>query len=781
MSITAGDTGMQRKLAIGIGTAVAVLAAGGGVAVLTWPSAGTPAEAAPVIAPTELPPDPSPAPPRIRTELNSLDLKPSNGRAEIAQRDTKRFSLLGISWSDPAAEPDGTIEVRTRGIASGKWTGWQELEKSDTGPDGAEASASGRRGATEPLWAGPSDGVAVRIAGKQGGLPAGLRLDLIDPGTDRTGGRGAGEPSASADPSPSTSAGPEPEPTTPAPAEEEEPIEGDGPVEDVAEEPVAEPTVVEETPAPVGDDPAAGADAVGREVAPAQAASAEPVPEPTSTVPVKAQFPSYFTRKAWSADETIVGSVTDAKVVNAVWVHHTGTSNDYDCSESAAIVRSIQANDVKAKKLSDLGYNYMVDKCGRLFEGRRGGVENAIVPAATVGFNTGYAAIAVIGNFETAASTAAIETILAQVGAARLGKYGFNPASRATFAAGVANGKVAKGAKITVPRLAGHREADATVCPGANLNARLPDIRARSQRMVTGMTLTKVTGGGYSGGAWYVKTTAGLTWAVANAAAEIDRFEIHLDGRLATTLPGTATGGTVSVPAGAHTVTVLAVHTSGSTARVGVTVHGDTTAPSYRGALPLTLAAGTYSTTAVPVRLGFTGTDNLKLAGYAVSRPRAANLGPVGSWTTTVRPGAATWTVTAKDMAGNTRAASMARTVTLSAETTAKKSGTWTKRTGKSYLGGKALAATRKNAKLTYTFTGRSAALLFSRGTKTGKAYVYLDGKKVATIDTRSGATKYRQALWVSSTSVKKHTVTIVVAGTSGRTTVVSDGLAWIR
>jgi len=39
-------------------------------------------------------------------------------------------------------------------------------------------------------------------------------------------------------------------------------------------------------------------------------------------------------------------------------------------------------------------------------------------------------------------------------------------------------------------------------------------------------------------------------------------------------------------------------------------------------------------------------------------------------------------------------------------------------------------------------------ALLFSRGAKTGQAYVYLDGKKVATIDTKQSATAYRQALW---------------------------------
>jgi hypothetical protein len=768
---------MRRKLAMGIGTAVAVLAAGGGVAVLTWPSGTGAAEAAPPVTPTELPPDPAAAPPRIRTALNSVDLTAAGGSA---QRDTQRFSLLGVSWSDPSAEPDGTIEVRTRGAVTGKWSGWQALEKADTGPDAAEAAASGRRGATEPLWAGPSDGVAVRIGGKAG-LTKGLRLDLIDPGSE-SGGRGGGEPSPSVSADPSPSVTPSPAETTVAPGDT--PIEGDGPVDETVEEVPAEaPAAVEEqAPALVEEDPDAGVDSVVQEVAPAPAAAAsEPTVAPASTEPVKAQFPTYYTRTAWSADETIVGSVTDAKVVNAVWVHHTGTTNDYDCAESAAIVRAIQSNDVKVKGLSDLGYNYMVDKCGRLFEGRRGGVENAIVPAATVGFNTGYAAIAVIGNYETAASAAAVETVIAQVAAARLGKYGFNPASQGTFTAGVANDKLVKGAQITVPRLSGHRDADATACPGANLYARLADIRAKSQLMVTGLALTSVTGGAYSGGAWYVKASATLSWNTATPAADIARFEALVDGTVVGTLAGDARSATVAIPAGGHSVTIRAVHTSGSTARVGVTVYGDTTAPTYRSALPLNLIAGTYSATSVPVRLGLTGADNLKFAGYTVTSPRAATLGPVASWTTTVKPGTSTWKITARDVAGNSRAAWMSRGVALSAETAAKKSGTWSKRTGGSYLGGRALAATTKNAKLTWTFTGRSAALIFSRGSKTGKAYVYLDGKKVATIDTRSTATKYRQALWVSSTAVKKHTVTIVVAGTAGRSTVVSDGLAYIR
>ncbi|MDI6100031.1 N-acetylmuramoyl-L-alanine amidase [Actinoplanes sp. NEAU-A12] len=765
---------MQRKLAIGIGTAVAVLAAGGGVAALTWPSGSEAEAAAPVATTGFLAPDPSPEPPRIKTELNALGLTAVGAKADLPEQNTKRFSLLGVSWDDGRSAPDGTIEVKTRSVSTGKWSAWQSLEERDSGPDGTEAADLGR-GATEPLWVGPSDGVAARVAGKGSGLPAGLRLDLVDPGSE-PGGRGAGEPSTSASPSPSptdTENG-EPPAEEELPVVEDPPVEGDGPVEDIQEVPSAEPALVEESPAPVRADPKAVINSAVEEVTTPPAASSVPTVAPTSTVPVKAQFPPYYSRRAWSADETIVskGAIALASDVRVVFLHHTAhgeKANEYECADAPAIIRAIQSYDVKIDGFSDLGYNFLVDKCGRLYEGRTGGVENAVVPAATKGYNTGSVAIAVIGNYETAQSTAAIETIVAQVAAARLGKYGYNPTS-----SGDLNGK-------TFVRLSGHRDATATACPGKNLYARLPEIRSRSQAMVTGMELKSVTGGGYSGGDYYVRDSATLTWAVANASTEVEKFEVLLDGQVVRTLPGGDRSVTVAIPAGAHGVTIRAVHTSGSTARVGVTVYGDTTAPVYRGPLPLNLVGGTYSTTSIPVRLGLTGADNLKFAGYTVSRPRSANLGPVGSWTTTVRPGNTVWTVTARDMSGNTRAASMTRGVVLAPETGAKKTGSWTKRSSKKYLSGKALAATRKNAKLTYTFTGRSAALLFSRGAKTGKAYIYLDGKKVATIDTRAGSTKYRQALWVSSTKAKKHTVQIVVAGTSGRPAVVSDGLAYIK
>lgn len=115
-------------------------------------------------------------------------------------------------------------------------------------------------------------------------------------------------------------------------------------------------------------------------------------------------------------------------------------------------------------------------------------------------------------------------------------------------------------------------------------------------------------------------------------------------------------------------------------------------------------------------------------------------------------------------------------------ETSATKSGSWTTRSSTSYLGGKSYSSASKNASLTWTFTGKSAAWVVSRASTSGQAYVYVDGTKVATVDLKSSTTAYRQAIWTKSwSSSAKHTVKIVVVGTSGRPTITTDGLVYIK
>ncbi|MEV6849786.1 N-acetylmuramoyl-L-alanine amidase [Actinoplanes sp. NPDC051411] len=778
---------MNRRSAIGIGAAAAVLAAGGGVAVLVWPGGPAPAVAERI---TSIPPDPHAKAPAVRAVVDPLDLAAAvtaAGGIDLRPRGTRPFSMLSVSWTDPAAAPSGAIEVRTRSDRTGKWTAWQRLGVAEAAAD-RPAEVARTHGATDPFWAGRSDGVAARIAGGGGALPAGLELNLIDTDVktaagrkNDSGGQGGGGEESDPPATPADETAPADDPSEPT----------NPPVTTVPTEPTTEPvpTTTVETPATTAPDTQAPPTTTSATTSPAATPSGA-VPVPSSSDPVKAQLPPYVSRAGWQADETLVMQpIFVAPAVKVIWVHHTGFGNEYTCADSASVIRGIQANDVKVKGLDDMGYNFLVDQCGTLFEGRKGGVTNAVIGAHTVGFNTGSVGLALLGDYTSAHPTVAAETTIAQVAAARLGAYGFSPTSTGQMTEGVDGRKWPINSLVTFPRVSGHKDAEQTSagylteCPGTYLYDDLPSIRARSVEMITGLAAKSLAGGLSVSGTFYVRGSVTINWAVDTPSASIARFELLRDGKVAATVGGTARSGSITLAAGSHTVQVRAVHVSGAT---GVTpsyrVIADATAPAITTAPAPALRTGTYSTTSAPVTVSYRTSDNVKLYTVTATRPATVHLATTAtSWYATMKPGAnTTFSLTSRDVPGNTRTVSVVRKANLLAESKASRSGSWTTKSYGSYLSGKALSATRKNAKLTYTFTGRSAALLFSRGSKTGKAYIYVDGKKVATIDTKSSKALYRQAVFVKTLTAKKHTIAVVVAGTSGRPTVVSDGLAYI-
>ncbi|PWU56677.1 hypothetical protein DLE60_25880, partial [Micromonospora globispora] len=124
----------------------------------------------------------------VTTALHTVNFPAANGReVTIPKRDTDRFAMIGVTWTNPKLDFKGTISVRTHAI-DGDWSGWRPLEiDNHFGPEsGTEATAGKVRGGTDPLWVGPSDGVEVRAAAAGGAtsdrLPDGLRLELVDPG-----------------------------------------------------------------------------------------------------------------------------------------------------------------------------------------------------------------------------------------------------------------------------------------------------------------------------------------------------------------------------------------------------------------------------------------------------------------------------------------------------------------------------------------------------------------------------------------------------------------------
>ncbi len=132
-------------------------------------------------------PDSKAGPIKPEARTAQLAIADEGRSASLPQRDTERFSMLGVTWTDPAARFAGTVEVRTRSAESGKWSNWLQLE-GDTG----QGERAAERGGTEPAWGWSSNGVEVRMRAGNGAtsakLPAGLRLDMIDPGSGKVTG-----------------------------------------------------------------------------------------------------------------------------------------------------------------------------------------------------------------------------------------------------------------------------------------------------------------------------------------------------------------------------------------------------------------------------------------------------------------------------------------------------------------------------------------------------------------------------------------------------------------
>ncbi len=748
-----------------MGAAAAVLAAGGGVAVLAWPS-----DPVPVALPGPVAPAPAPAGARVAATAEPTGVRvdrvalASLGRSfTLPQRSTKRFSLLSVSWKSPADRPDGTVQVRTRNVRTGAWTGWRSLEVAEEAAD-LKAERAQSRGALEPLWTGPSDGVAARLVGSgTKPLPAELRLALIDPDAPTAGGRGGGEPV------------PASPPASPAPATTKAPVKGLPPSATA----VAPPATTGATPTT-----AAPTTAAPTKTAPTTAAPTTPAPPATAP-----PLPAYVSRAKWGADEKLVKAPpTIAKEgVKMVWVHHTGTAdNPVACADVPKFVKSIMANDIQEKGLDDLGYNYLVDKCGTLYEGRKGGVSAAVVGAHVAGFNTGSTGIALIGDYTSVRPSNAALTTIAKVAAARLGAYGFDPTTTAQMTAGVTGLKWPLGSTVTFPRIAGHRDGTVTECPGVMFYPLMGTIRARAA--LPGLAITSVSGGVPTTGTPYVRDKAQVRWSVGGDPAQAGRFDVLIDGKVAATATGGKASGSasVAVPPGSHNVAVRVVHRAGVTDTTPVTkVVGDVVKPTFPTAPSVALKTGTSSATSVPVAVTFKSADNNgRISRQAATSPASvAMTGTSTVWNANVKPNVAMkYAVEAVDMAYNTGTAAVTRTVVQMPETSAKRTGTWSARSSAtSYLGGKALAAGAKNAKLTYTFNGRSAALTFTRMPTTGQAVVYVDNVKVATVDTKAATTTHRQTLWVKAVTAKTHTVSVVVLGTKGRPTVISDGLTYVK
>jgi hypothetical protein len=171
-------------------------------------------------------------------------------------------------------------------------------------------------------------------------------------------------------------------------------------------------------------------------------------------------------RAGWGANEEL--RYRDGEVrwtprfepVEKVIVHHTATDNGG--SDPPALVRAIYYYHAVTLGWGDIGYNYLIDWQGNVYEGRFGGPE--VVGAHSLQYNRGSMGVAVIGNFQwSGASQPALDSLVRLI---RERTPEIDPAGAGAFHD-----------KALVPNICSHRDVLETECPGDHLYARLPEIR----------------------------------------------------------------------------------------------------------------------------------------------------------------------------------------------------------------------------------------------------------------------------------------------------------------
>jgi hypothetical protein len=186
--------------------------------------------------------------------------------------------------------------------------------------------------------------------------------------------------------------------------------------------------------------------------------------------------PPIISRFSWQADESIRRHPPRyADKVHYAVVHHTAGSNAYTRTQAAAIVRGIEIYHVEGNGWDDIGYNFLVDKYGQVFEGRYGGVDRPVIGAHALGFNVGASGVAVIGSYGAAGISPAAKSALEQLLAWRLDVAHVDPLSTLTQVSG-GNPRFPKGVPVFLRAVSGHRDTGFTDCPGDALYAELPQI-----------------------------------------------------------------------------------------------------------------------------------------------------------------------------------------------------------------------------------------------------------------------------------------------------------------
>jgi len=358
-----------------------------------------------------------------------------------------RFLVAGFTWTGGPDLPEG-VRIYLRVRENGTWSPWYLNEAADAGRDDRTTSGTGE------FVTGGADAIQASVVGSS--LPAGLKLALVP-------SRPQGEEILGADDLTTTQAAPTPV------IEDASATENQGTQVDPAA------MTLPASPASVTRPAAASV------AAPATAPAAVPVVAPAATIanglPV-----AVTTRAEWGANASYMSWDPEYARAGHVVVHHTAGTNSYSAGQSASIVRGIYYYHAVVLDWGDIGYNFLVDKFGTVFEGRSGSVAapagRMSIGAHARGVNTGTMGISMMGDYSTVSPSDAQLSSVGKMAGWFLKRAGI---SDVTGWAGLhvwTTERYQAGSTISMPRILGHRDVGYTTCPGNVGYSKLGAIRA---------------------------------------------------------------------------------------------------------------------------------------------------------------------------------------------------------------------------------------------------------------------------------------------------------------
>jgi hypothetical protein len=196
--------------------------------------------------------------------------------------------------------------------------------------------------------------------------------------------------------------------------------------------------------------------------------------------------PPIIARAAWAGDR---GPATAPSYgdVRMMFVHHSVNANGYSAAEVPELLLSIYEFHRYVRGWNDIGYNYAIDAYGRVWEARAGGIDQAVVGAQAGGYNLESAGVVMLGTFAAVLPTAAALATLTRLLAWKLSLHGVPVSGTNTVEVDPTDAfytAFAPGQRVTLPRIAGHRDGCTTDCPGDDLYAHLPAVRADVRALV---------------------------------------------------------------------------------------------------------------------------------------------------------------------------------------------------------------------------------------------------------------------------------------------------------